>query len=169
MKAEQGKIMRGSFYITRCHEGREAGGNGETDGKAHSHGREVAANIAHEMRNPLGSIELFASLLMKDMKEQRHQGKLSHIITSVKNMDNKISNLLLFTTQKHPMMRKVNLHRIVKEVLEFSDPIIKQEDISLSVKYSGIESCSTKAKLLFSGAFLLLLSLNTNGRLKFVY
>jgi signal transduction histidine kinase len=102
---------------------------------------EMAANIAHEIRNPLGSIELFASLLMKDMKDDRHQGRLSHIITSVKNMDNKISNLLLFTTQKHPMMRKVNLHRIVKEVLRFSDPIIKQEDISLSVKYSSIEPC----------------------------
>ena len=102
---------------------------------------EMAANIAHEIRNPLGSIELFASLLMKDMKDKTHQGRLSHIITSVKNMDNKISNLLLFTTQKHPMMRKVNLHRIVKEVLRFSDPIIKQEDISLSVKYSGVEPC----------------------------
>jgi PAS domain S-box-containing protein len=102
---------------------------------------EMAANIAHEIRNPLGSIELFASLLMKDMKDKRHQGRLSHIITSVKNMDNKISNLLLFTTQKHPMMRKVNLHRIVKEVLRFSDPIIKQEDISLSVKYSSIDPC----------------------------
>ena len=102
---------------------------------------EMAANIAHEIRNPLGSIELFASLLMKDMKDKTHQGRLSHIITSVKNMDNKISNLLLFTTQKHPMMRKVNLHRIVKEVLRFSDPIIKQEDISLSVKYSSVEPC----------------------------
>jgi signal transduction histidine kinase len=39
------------------------------------------------------------------------------------------------------MMRKVYLHRIVKEVLRFSDPIIKQEDISLSVKYSSIEPC----------------------------
>jgi PAS domain S-box-containing protein len=100
---------------------------------------EMAANIAHEIRNPLGSIELFVSLLMKDMKDKTHQERLSHIITSVKNMDNKISNLLLFTTQKHPMMRTVNLHRIVKEVLQFSDPIIRQEDISLSVKYASVE------------------------------
>jgi signal transduction histidine kinase len=78
---------------------------------------------------------------MKDMKDKAHQERLSHIITSVKNMDNKISNLLLFTTPTHPMMRKVYLHRIVKEVLRFSDPIIKQEDISLSVKYSSIEPC----------------------------
>jgi PAS domain S-box-containing protein len=140
MKAEEGEIIGTVFIlrdITRVEKLEEMAKRTE---KLLAMG-EMAANIAHEIRNPLGSIELFASLLMKDMKDKRHQGRLSHIITSVKNMDNKISNLLLFTTQKHPMMRKVNLHRIVKEVLRFSDPIIKQEDISLSVKYSGIEPC----------------------------
>jgi PAS domain S-box-containing protein len=138
MRAEQGKIIGEVFIlrdVTRVEKLEEMAKRTE---KLIAMG-EMAANIAHEMKNPLGSIELFASLLMKDMKEKRHQERLSHIITSVKNMDNKISNLLLFTTQKHPMMRKVNLHRIVKEVLQFSDPIIKQEDISLSVKYSGID------------------------------
>jgi PAS domain S-box-containing protein len=140
MRAEQGKIIGEVFIlrdVTRVEKLEEMAKRTE---KLIAMG-EMAANIAHEMRNPLGSIELFASLLMKDMKEKMHQGRLSHIITSVKNMDNKISNLLLFTTQRHPMMRKVNLHRIVKEVLQFSDPIIKQEDISLSVKYSGIDPC----------------------------
>ena len=140
MRAEQGKIIGEVFIlrdVTRVEKLEEMAKRTE---KLIAMG-EMAANIAHEMRNPLGSIELFASLLMKDMKEKRHHGRLSHIITSVKNMDNKISNLLLFTTQKHPMMRKVNLHRIVKEVLQFSDPIIKQEDISLSVKYSDIDPC----------------------------
>jgi PAS domain S-box-containing protein len=140
MKPEEGEVIGTVFIlrdITRVEKLEEMAKRTE---KLIAMG-EMAANIAHEIRNPLGSIELFASLLMKDMKDKRHQGRLSHIITSVKNMDNKISNLLLFTTQRHPMMRKVNLHRIVKEVLRFSDPIIKQEDISLSVKYSGIEPC----------------------------
>ena len=100
---------------------------------------DMAANIAHEIRNPLGSIELFASLLMKDLKDKNYQDRLSHIITSVKNMDNKISNLLMFTTKKNPAMRNVNLHRIMKEVLRFSDPIIEQEGITLSVNYSDVE------------------------------
>ena len=32
---------------------------------------ETAVNLAHEIRNPLGSIELFASLLIKDLKEKK--------------------------------------------------------------------------------------------------
>ncbi len=138
MKAEQGEIIGTVFIlrdITRVEKLEEMAKRTE---KLVAMG-EMAANIAHEIRNPLGSIELFASLLMKDLKDKNYQGRLSHIITSVKNMDNKISNLLLFTTQRNPVMRNINLHRIMKEVLRFSDPIIKQEGITLSVSYSGVE------------------------------
>lgn len=115
---------------------------------------EMAANIAHEIRNPLGSIELFTSLLMKDLKNDRHHGWLSHIITSVKNMDNKISNLLLFTTQKNPVLRAINLHRIMNEVIQFSDPIIKQEGITLSVKYTDGEPCISGDEEMLKQVFL---------------
>ena len=138
MKAEQGEIIGNVFIlrdITKIEKLEEMAKRTE---KLAAMG-EMAANIAHEIRNPLGSIELFASLLMKDIKDEKCQGRLSHIITSVKNMDNKISNLLLFTTQNNPVMREVNLHQVLKEVLRFSDPIIRQEDISLSVKYSHFE------------------------------
>ena len=138
MRAERGEIIGTVFIlrdITRIEKLEEMAKRTE---KLVAMG-EMAANIAHEIRNPLGSIELFASLLMKDQKDKTHQGRLSHIITSVKNMDNKISNLLLFTTQKNPMMRDINLHRIMKEVLRFSDPIIRQEGITLSVNYSAVD------------------------------
>ncbi|HYA15752.1 MAG TPA: ATP-binding protein [Syntrophales bacterium] len=138
MRSEQGEIIGTVFIlrdVTRIEKLEEMAKRTE---KLAAMG-EMAANIAHEIRNPLGSIELFASLLMKDIKDKNYQSRLSNIITSVKNMDNKISNLLLFTTQKNPIMRNINLHRIMKEVLLFSDPIIKQEGISLSVTYSDVE------------------------------
>ena len=93
---------------------------------------EMAANIAHEIRNPLGSIELFASLLMKDLPEERDRDRVAKILTSVKNMDNKISNLLLFTKTNIPRSECVNIHAILKETLSFSEPLAKQGNISLS-------------------------------------
>jgi PAS domain S-box-containing protein len=98
---------------------------------------EMAANIAHEIRNPLGSIELFASLLGKDLTEKRDRDRLAQIISSVKNMDNKISNLLLFTRNSKPMMRKVNLHDILKEIQTFSEQIFAQGNIVFSLRYAA--------------------------------
>jgi PAS domain S-box-containing protein len=138
MRDERGKIIGTVFIlrdITRIEKLEEMAKRTE---KLAAMG-EMAANIAHEIRNPLGSIELFASLLMKDTKNEKYQERLSHIITSVKNMDNKISNLLLFTTQRHPVMRRINIHHIVRGVLQFSEAVIKQEGITLSMKYANAE------------------------------
>jgi signal transduction histidine kinase len=100
---------------------------------------EMAANIAHEIRNPLGSIELFASLLIKDLKEKKNRDRISQIIASVKNMDNKISNLLLFTRNTQPVPGRVNVHDVLKEVQVFSEQVFIQGNIVFSIRYAGIE------------------------------
>jgi len=100
---------------------------------------ETAANLAHEIRNPLGSIELFASLLIKDLKEKKNRDRASHIISSVRDMDNKISNLLLFARDRKPPMKKVNVHNALKEIIAFSEQIIKKETILLTVNYEAID------------------------------
>jgi len=100
---------------------------------------ETVANIAHEIRNPLGSIELFASLLVKDLKEQKNRDRASHIVSSVRDMDNKISNLLLFARDRKPPMKNVNVHNALKEVIAFSEQIIKKENILLTVNYEDVD------------------------------
>ncbi len=97
---------------------------------------ELAANVAHEIRNPLGSIELFASLLMKDLKDRRSHERASQIIAAVRNVDNKISNLLHFTKKREPLMKEVDLHLVLEEVISFCEEIVAQEGVSLSVKYA---------------------------------
>jgi PAS domain S-box-containing protein len=102
---------------------------------------ELAVNMAHEIRNPLGSIELFASLLLKDTEHKAQRERLYQIISAVKNVDNKISNLLLFTRRRKPVMRRVNLHRILSEVILFARDIIEQEGISVSAAYAPVRPC----------------------------
>lgn len=102
---------------------------------------EMAANIAHEIRNPLGSIELFASLLMKDLKEKRDRDRVAQIVTSVKNMDNKISNLLLFTKTKIPRLEVVNINEVLKEALFFAEQLASQGSISLDYNFEEGETC----------------------------
>ena len=100
---------------------------------------ETAANIAHEIRNPLGSIELFASLLIKDLQEKKNRDRASHIISSVRDMNHKISNLLLFASDRKPSMKKINIHDVLKEITIFSKQIIEKGNILLTVNYENID------------------------------
>lgn len=100
---------------------------------------ETAANIAHEIRNPLGSIALFASLLKKELKEDKARERISHIINAVNEMDNKISNLLLFTSDRKPVMKKVDLHNALDEIIAFSREIIEKERIVLTINHENID------------------------------
>lgn len=97
---------------------------------------EMAANIAHEIRNPLGSIELFASLVRKDIKDKKNQDRLMQVIASVKNVDNRISNLLLFARRRNPVMRSMRLHKILDDVLHFTRQITERDGITLRENFS---------------------------------
>lgn len=100
---------------------------------------EMAATMAHEIRNPLGSMELFASLLMKEPNSERNRDRAYEIIKSVKHVNNRISNLLLFTKKPNPVVKRVVLHDLMDDVIAFSKPIIENERILLSVKYAERE------------------------------
>lgn len=82
---------------------------------------EMAAGIAHEIRNPLGSIELFSSLLKKDLEDDVEKRKIvEHISSSVKNMDRIISSLLLFAKSPQPSSQKCDLNRLIQDLFENS-------------------------------------------------
>lgn len=59
---------------------------------------EMVGRIAHEIRNPLGSIELFASMLRRDLNGvPALRGYAEHISSSVQMMNRLLTNLLLYT------------------------------------------------------------------------
>lgn len=59
---------------------------------------EMVGRIAHEIRNPLGSIELFASMLHRDLHDAPGLRKYAeHISSSVHMMNRLLTNLLLYT------------------------------------------------------------------------
>ncbi len=99
----------------------------------------MAAYIAEEIRNPLGSIELFTGLLMKDLTGQKDRQRLEQIETAVRKMDYKIANLLMFTQTKVPDMRKVNINEMLKEALSFAEYIASQGNIAIDCRFTESE------------------------------
>ena len=91
---------------------------------------EMAAKIAHEIRNPLGSIELFASTMKKDLEDFEEPRVLSeHISSCVKSINSIISNLLLFMRPEQKAgFQIVDLHDPLKDSLFFSDHVIQSNE-----------------------------------------
>lgn len=84
---------------------------------------EMAVKIAHEIRNPLGSIELFASLLHKEPAADNDKKMIAeHISSGVRNINNIITNLLLFIRpEQQPEMQVVDIHTPLRDSLFFAE------------------------------------------------
>ena len=101
---------------------------------------EMAANIAHEVRNPLGSIELFANILEKEFENNDEKKAIAkHISKGVKSINSIISNLLLFINpQLTSKFMEFNIHDTLDDSLFFSKHLIEaKEDIVLKKNYAN--------------------------------
>lgn len=79
---------------------------------------EMVGRIAHEIRNPLGSIELFASMLRRGLDGARDlKAYADHISAAVHAMDRLLTNLLLYIRPKPPRARWHDAARVVRETL----------------------------------------------------
>lgn len=97
---------------------------------------ELAVDIAHEIRNPLGSIELFASLLKRELNDSPENLRLAeHISSSVKSLNHILSNLLLFTKTQRPVFSEIDIHAFLKNTTSFISYILGQNNIRLEKKF----------------------------------
>ncbi len=96
---------------------------------------EMAAEIAHEIRNPLGSIELFATTLKKDLEDFGELRILAeHISSGVRSMNNVISNLLLFIRPDHRLEFQIfDILTPLNDSLSFSCDLVESNGRNIDV------------------------------------
>ncbi|HEX4054046.1 MAG TPA: ATP-binding protein [Tepidisphaeraceae bacterium] len=82
---------------------------------------EMAAGMAHEIRNPLGGIELYASSLARDLQELPASLELVNKISSgVKRLEGLVSQVLQFSREISPQLVKTDLASLVDQSLELA-------------------------------------------------
>ena len=93
---------------------------------------QMVGSIAHEIRNPLGSVELFASMLRKDLRDQPQlRSYAEHISMAVQSMDRLLSNLLVYT---RPDCSRLGWHEtelLIREVLTLAIHAIPPDSVEV--------------------------------------
>ena len=80
---------------------------------------EMAASVAHEIRNPLGTIEGFARLLKRDSEGQPNAFRLaSRIVEGAQNLNYVITNLLTYARPMTLTCEPFSVERLMNEARE---------------------------------------------------
>src|SRR6184192_3332993 len=82
---------------------------------------EMAMELAHEIRNPLASIELFASMMEGDYAEQ--------IVRSVRLLNHSVTNVLQFGRPIVPSPKRILVNSLLEGIRATIQPLALQKHI----------------------------------------
>lgn len=78
---------------------------------------EMAATLAHEIRNPLGGIEGFAQLLKRDLTDLHHQAMVSAILEGTGALNNLVTSVLDYARPLSLHFSPANLVDVLRETI----------------------------------------------------
>jgi len=97
---------------------------------------EMAAGIAHEVRNPLGSIELYAQMLEEDLRDLPDQRDICmKIRRAVAGLDGIVRDVLLFARDTRVRPEPVDLRHLVDSVLAQCEGLTARHDVLVRVEF----------------------------------
>jgi nitrogen fixation/metabolism regulation signal transduction histidine kinase len=79
---------------------------------------EMAAMVAHEIRNPLGGIKGFASLLLRDLKDSPEMAQMAkYIVEGTDSLNRLVTTILNYARPVQPKIDYVDLISLAQELL----------------------------------------------------
>jgi len=95
---------------------------------------EMAANIAHEIKNPLTGALGALEIIMEDMPEGNSCIVImQEIIVQLQRINQAVNDLLSYARPADPVFEKVNLNEIIKRTLSLLKSQIKTENIKVNL------------------------------------
>jgi len=100
---------------------------------------QMAMLLAHEIRNPLGSLELFAGLLAEATEDRPvlHEW-VDQLRAGLRTLSATVNNVLQFHSEPRSELTPVNLVGLLRETLDFLRPLAWQRGMRL--EFSACES-----------------------------
>ena len=95
---------------------------------------EMAAGMAHEIRNPLGGIQLYASMLAEDVADRPDARELVLKISGgVKRLESLVTQVLHFTRDVRVNPQSTDLAAVVSQSAELAAPTFQRRNVACLV------------------------------------
>lgn len=120
---------------------------------------EMAAGMAHEIRNPLGGIQLYASLLSRDVADRPEALTLvQKIAGGVRRLEGLVSQVLQFTRDLSAHVQEVDLADVIDESLELAAATFADKQISVTRRGTRPQRVKVDERLLGQAVLNLVLN-----------
>jgi len=96
---------------------------------------EMSALLAHEVRNPLCSLELFAGLLAESKLEGEMGEWIFQMQAGLRSLTATVNNILHFHGQPPPQLAATDLGPLLRSLADFLRPLAKQSGVQLEVSH----------------------------------
>jgi signal transduction histidine kinase len=97
---------------------------------------EMSATLAHEIRNPLGSLELFAGLLAGSGLSSQEHAWVRHLQAGLRTLAATVNNVLHFYSQPKPGLSPVDLGELLDGLAQFLRPQAEATGVKIKLKHS---------------------------------
>ncbi len=121
---------------------------------------EMAAGIAHEIKNPLTGIAGVIQLMKKDMpSDSRKRAVLEEALAQVERMDKAVRNLLSFARPPEPKLTLVDINDVTGKLLDFLSTQFAKHSILVERKLTpGLPSLTLDPNLIQQGLINIVLN-----------
>lgn len=107
---------------------------------------EMAAGIAHEVRNPLGSIKLYAKVLCEDLASMPEQaGVAGKIMGAVDRLNAVVGDVLSFSRELTPRAAEITAWEIIEPALEASREVASRLGVEITFDRAALEAVHLNA------------------------
>jgi signal transduction histidine kinase len=101
----------------------------------------MAANLAHEIRNPLAGIQLYASMLKRDLEKDGDKVRvLDRILGAIGGLESLVEDMLAFGRDLDPKKRRQPFGPIIDAALDLLRGVIEEKRVTVTIRTGDAEA-----------------------------